>query len=334
MPLVSVVMPAYNVADYIGNAISSLQAQTLQDWELIVVNDASTDATPEIVSKLAESDNRIKLKSLPRNSGFAFEPRSLAISLATAPWISTLDADDTLAPTFLESMLQRQKETGAEVVYSKMVMHRDLGSEHEYSLPKADFDSSKVYVGKEIVKDTIYDWAFGCNGNLIRTDLLQKWQQDPILTPVSTHTDELLTRVILYNAKSVAFDVHAEYIYGDNPTSITRKLTLKKFDLLKNDIVLLDYIQSKFGVKSATTNQVHKELFKNVYTSIYILNQMHGLSTSEEKIAKSIIRQAYSLIDWSVLKPSDSSPIKYYLLRLGLFPATVAVKLHALIKRK
>lgn len=91
MPVVSVVMPAYNAAPYIGEAIRSILDQTFTDWELIIVNDGSTDATLEEIKKF--TDARIKLISLEVNAGNRVAANT-AMQAATGKYIARMDADD------------------------------------------------------------------------------------------------------------------------------------------------------------------------------------------------------------------------------------------------
>ena len=96
----SVIIPLYNKEDFIENALKSVLAQTYNDFELIVVNDGSTDASEEIIKK--SKDSRIKIITLPKSGVSA--ARNTGILHATRPYIAFLDADDWWAPTFLEEM--------------------------------------------------------------------------------------------------------------------------------------------------------------------------------------------------------------------------------------
>lgn len=96
MPLVSVITPAYNSARYIADAIRSVQAQTLDDWEMVIVDDASTDETSAIVESFS-SDPRIRLIQLNTNSGAGIA-RQTALDAAAGRYIAFLDADDTWKP--------------------------------------------------------------------------------------------------------------------------------------------------------------------------------------------------------------------------------------------
>lgn len=99
MPAVSVIMPAYNVAPYIAEAISSVLAQTFTDYELIVVDDGSTDETAAIVRTFMGRDPRIVLVQ-QENRGLA-AARNAALRAASAPLLALLDSDDIWAPEFL-----------------------------------------------------------------------------------------------------------------------------------------------------------------------------------------------------------------------------------------
>ncbi len=91
--LVSVIMPAYNCEALITESIRSVQAQTYENWELLVVNDCSTDRTAEVVSALAEQDPRIRLLHNEENGGASLS-RNHAIREAKGKWIAFLDSDD------------------------------------------------------------------------------------------------------------------------------------------------------------------------------------------------------------------------------------------------
>ncbi len=98
-PQVSVVMAAHNVADYIGDSIRSVLAQTLSDLELVVVDDGSTDRTADVVRSF--TDPRVRLISVPQNGGAA-AARNLGMSSARSDLVAILDADDIAYPERLE----------------------------------------------------------------------------------------------------------------------------------------------------------------------------------------------------------------------------------------
>lgn len=104
MPAVSIIMPAYNVEPYIGDAIRSALAQTFADFELIVVDDGSKDDTAQVVRSLAREDSRIKLVQ-QANRGLA-GARNSALRASRGEFFALLDSDDLWEPAFLAEQLQ------------------------------------------------------------------------------------------------------------------------------------------------------------------------------------------------------------------------------------
>ena len=97
---VSIIIPTYNRAYCIASAIQSVINQSRKDWELIIVDDGSTDATKELVASFG--DNRIKY-FLQENGGAA-KARNYGVSKAQADWIAYLDSDNELFPEYIETM--------------------------------------------------------------------------------------------------------------------------------------------------------------------------------------------------------------------------------------
>jgi len=112
-PIVSVIMPAYNTANYITEAIESALHQTIQNIEVIVVDDASSDGTADVAEKIG--DPRVKVIRLAQNGGAAVA-RNRAIDEAKGTWIAVLDSDDWYAPNRLETLLGVANEWQADMV--------------------------------------------------------------------------------------------------------------------------------------------------------------------------------------------------------------------------
>ena len=131
MPAVSIIMPAYNASQTISASIASILAQTHQDWELIVVNDQSTDNTVEIIQNF--TDSRIKLHSNPKNSGTA-KTRNHAMAQAQGKWLAFLDSDDTWHPEKLATQLKFAEETEAKITYTATAYVNAQGQKSPYVL--------------------------------------------------------------------------------------------------------------------------------------------------------------------------------------------------------
>lgn len=113
--LVSIIMPSYNTALYIEETIQSVLNQTYPNWELIIVDDCSTDNTDEVLEKI--KDSRIHYLKNEKNSGAAVS-RNKALREAKGQWIAFLDSDDLWMPNKLEKQIQFMKENGYAFSYT------------------------------------------------------------------------------------------------------------------------------------------------------------------------------------------------------------------------
>lgn len=113
--LVSIIMPSYNAARYIKNSIESVRSQSYTNWELIIVDDCSTDNTDEVVAGII--DNRIHYLKNEKNSGAAVS-RNRALREAKGRWIAFLDSDDLWMPDKLEKQIAFMNQRGYTFSYT------------------------------------------------------------------------------------------------------------------------------------------------------------------------------------------------------------------------
>lgn len=148
-PLVSVITPSYNVEKFIEATIQSVQNQTVTDWEMIIVDDDSTDNTRKILQKHAALDPRIKIVLLEENSGAAVA-RNTALKLAKGNYIAFLDSDDFWKPHKLEKQLAWMQQHNYAFTYSAY----DLMDEEGKLLNKV-IDVPEQIDYKGLLKNTI-----------------------------------------------------------------------------------------------------------------------------------------------------------------------------------
>lgn len=122
---VSVIVPCFNAASFIGKTIESVLAQTYPAFELIVVDDKSTDESRTIVERYAGQDLRIKLISMPANAGAPAAPRNVGVAAARGDWVAFLDADDLWHPRKLELQMQALIEQASLMCSTQMKDFRD-----------------------------------------------------------------------------------------------------------------------------------------------------------------------------------------------------------------
>lgn len=119
-PRASVVVPAFNAERYLRDTIASVLAQTERDWELVIVDDQSTDRTFAIAESFAKMDPRIRVIRSPRNFGGPAGPRNIGVRAAEARWVAFLDADDLWHPEKLRIQLEALAVTGTRFCSSAM----------------------------------------------------------------------------------------------------------------------------------------------------------------------------------------------------------------------
>ncbi len=119
-PAISIIIPNRNYARYIGDAIRSVSAQTLTNWECIIIDDASTDESVQIIKQHIKSDKRFRLIELPEPSGVSVA-RNAGLDAARGEHIAFLDSDDCFSECALETLLHLATSTHADMVGGKTI---------------------------------------------------------------------------------------------------------------------------------------------------------------------------------------------------------------------
>jgi glycosyltransferase involved in cell wall biosynthesis len=164
--MVSVVIPTWNRVRFVREAISSVTAQSFADWELIVVDDGSTDETLETLGKL--QDLRIRLIATP-HSGSAATARNRGIEAARGKWIAFLDSDDLWTPEKLQVQLDALAQAGAGWCYCDYCLIDEQGKDDP--LARSGF---RPFNGR-IIEQLLLEQTAACiNTLLIRRDLVEQ----------------------------------------------------------------------------------------------------------------------------------------------------------------
>lgn len=124
-PKVSVIVPAYNAEKYLAECLHSIADQTMDDFEVIVVNDASTDSTPEIIRRFASEDSRFRLLTVTH--GGLSHARNAGIDAAQGEYICFVDADDCCRPTMLARLLDTLTENLAQICVCRFFKDTEFG---------------------------------------------------------------------------------------------------------------------------------------------------------------------------------------------------------------
>lgn len=225
-PKVSVIVPSYNMEEYIRVCLDSLCEQTLLDVEIIVVDDGSKDTTVSIVEELVRSDSRIVLKKLPANVG-TFLARMEGMKAARGAYVCTVDADDWVSPEFLYRLYETAERASADIVECGLRVVRSNG---RYACLPCVEQSPEKAAGANIVEQVLQRkiWHIAAN-KIFRRDLVN--QSLPFLESIRERIviadDKLLTFPFFYFANSFVRIPDRLYFYRIRLDSATNNRVLE-----------------------------------------------------------------------------------------------------------
>lgn len=150
MPLVSVIVPVYNVEKYIHKCVDSILSQSFTDFELYLVDDGSLDNCGKICDEYAKKDSRIIV--IHKANGGLSDARNVAIDVAKGDYLTFIDSDDYVSETHLESLYTALKDTDSDMAVANITSFSDEKIDEEFYKPA---ESRKVLSGKEVFS-TIY----------------------------------------------------------------------------------------------------------------------------------------------------------------------------------
>lgn len=166
MPTISIITPAYNCEKYLEEAVNSVLVQTMQDWELLIIDDCSGDNTYSCMQKLAKKDSRIRIFQNTQNSGAA-ATRNYGIHQAKGQWIAFLDSDDLWRKEKLEkqmAVLKKHQEAAFLFTGSAFIEDDGMTIAHTLHVPE------RVNRQKLLKQNVI-----SCSSVLIRKELMLKF---------------------------------------------------------------------------------------------------------------------------------------------------------------
>ena len=143
--MVSIIIPAYNCASYLTETVNSVQQQTYPHFEIIIVNDGSTDATLSVAQQLAQNDARIKV--LSQSNSKQGKTRNKGVAAASGKYIAFLDGDDIWLPNKIELQIAALEEQGVDLVFSDgfICLNNDLNlREHTFQITQKIFDRNDL----------------------------------------------------------------------------------------------------------------------------------------------------------------------------------------------
>lgn len=203
-PKVSVIIPVYNTAAYVRPAIESICRQTLQELEIIVVNDGSTDGSAAIIRELARADERIRVQE-QENRGLSVS-RNVGMGYATGRYIYFMDSDDLLEVDALERCYAKcEAEVLDFVFFDAETFHDNDATLALFNYKRTEKLREGVYTGLEMlnIQLELYQFTSSVCLNLIRREYLCKLSLR--FHPGILHEDQLFSTLLYLQAQRVSF---------------------------------------------------------------------------------------------------------------------------------
>lgn len=168
MPKVSIIIPVYNTENYLNRCLESVRCQTLTDFEVICVDDCSTDGSLSLLKAFASGDKRFKVLTMEVNSGLSLA-RNRALDVAAGDFVFFLDSDDWIDEDFLEVMCMKAEEYALdEVVNSNYIREYSGSSLRRYTEERGSFKTGFI---KSVVIQSTFSPAVWCR--LFRRSFLE-----------------------------------------------------------------------------------------------------------------------------------------------------------------
>lgn len=233
--MVSIIVPVYNQEEYLRQCVQSVLAQTFHDWELILVDDGSTDESRKICDKAARLTSNIKVIHNASKRGPS-AARNRGLDYARGSHITFLDADDLLHPLFLERMMtvmQRKKATVACTRIKRFDDELKLYSSRTYRMPLDTYanhckivEFTNTLATASILYQKFLD-ASVC-GKIFEASL---WKGERFREGIRYEDLEIMPRILLKSRLTVSYPIEM-YYYRQHPVSFIHTFDMRRADVL------------------------------------------------------------------------------------------------------
>lgn len=222
-PKITVIIPVFNGQRLISETLGSLRNQTLSDFEVICVDDCSTDESRRIIEKICLIDSRFKYIRTPENFGYAAKVINFAIEKVNGLYYMYSSQDDIFSEDLFEKAISVAEAEDADIVIPDLEFYYPKGS---VNVRKSgiDGDRSIVLSGKDAFLLSL-DWTIPGNG-IVRTKLIKKYRYFDF----GTYADGYTARYFFLKSERVAFCDGVFFYRQDNPEAITKKISPSRLD--------------------------------------------------------------------------------------------------------
>ena len=303
-PLISVIVPIYNVEKYLARCVDSIVNQTYKNLEIILVDDGSPDRCPQMCDDYAEKDSRIKV--VHKKNGGLSDARNAGMAVATGEYISFIDSDDYVSDDFIECLLDVMNKENSDIAECSVVKFYEDNRFDEFS----DDLSVKTYDTQDAMSALIAENPFHQHvwNKLYETGLVK----DIPYAVGKLNEDEFWTYRVFGRANKVARINKTMYYYFQRSSSIMGVgYNIRRLDALEGKANRQKYIENNFPDLST---QAKIDLYGScMFAYQSVLKFMSG---ADKKKALELIRKYRKMYNLSFdeIKLADKSARKYFYL--------------------
>lgn len=288
--LISVIVPVYNAARYLTDCVQSVQTQTYSNWELILVDDGSTDGSAELCDKLAAGDRRIRVVH-KENAGVS-AARNDGIYRAKGEYIAFVDADDTVMPDYLETAVDLAQAEQADLTALSELCPGDVywPDGHILRDEVIPLENEEQRLWYLLNQYALCEIGFALHGKLFRTALLREHN---LFFAEGIHLGEdlLFQMTCIMEAKKIVSSSHVAYCYYQREKSLMegqrKRVTLMEYDrFLERLMPNSDFWKEQLPVIYMRTMDIQFRQ-KPAGEMVQYLPQLHGCSLWHEMVIKS-----------------------------------------------
>lgn len=255
LDLISVIVPIYNVAEFLDKCIETILAQTYSNFELLLINDGSTDASPEICERYAQKDARVKV--INKTNGGLSDARNLGLVNAKGEYVTFIDSDDFIEAHYLERLYVEIKRHNVSIAVSEYVRYADEAKTFYFHTKEAytKVITRKMYLD-EIFKTSTLAFVVAW-GKLIKRSLFEG--EFPIEFPKGrVAEDKVVTYLLAWKSRDIVYLHEPNYCYRQRPGSITKsQASVKRAadDILACEERMMDLVLTGYDIKCITIKQ-------------------------------------------------------------------------------
>lgn len=228
--MISVIVPVYNVEEYLRRCVDSILSQTYVDFEMILVNDGSRDSSGRICDDYAELDSRIRV--IHKANGGIGSARNAGLEIAKGEYISFLDSDDWIEPDFFEVLLNLLLKYDADISQVFFIQETRTKQDRDFAVVRKK--DAQVYDGRDVMGN-LFGRLTGFRTTVVWNKLYRRELFDGVRIPENmVFEDEACIHEILYRARRMVVNDSTLYHYTWRDNSLSHQAQpLKYLDLVK-----------------------------------------------------------------------------------------------------